>query len=602
MNSADESPAAVARRTPAPDAQTGEAHRRPGSPPGASRARARLTAAASWLSVTIVSLAILAAALWWTRGIQQPVGLIADAAVIEVAARDALRLKQVLGPYSRFGWHHPGPSYFYFLAFFYGLFGQAPRALLLGSFLVNGLSALGTVAAVRRFLGEGLARWAAALVGAYLLAATPLMFSAVGVWGIWNPVVLALPLLLTMVLAAGAWSGSLSSLLGAAVTGSFAVQTHLGTAPVAGVALAFGAAGWLASKLGWFPRSSPGDAPAVAPAGPAAGRAWARRTPVVGLLLLLAAEWTAPAYEQLTQRPGNFTRLIAFFRGKDRPPDELRRHSALKQALPAIARYATIVPLGDETPFDTALVLDEAPVEWPRMVALFVEFALAGVAAIGGWRRRRPVIAALGGLSALGLVVAVLAVSRVTGHIMVYLLWWTGTLPIPGLIATLALAADVLGARPWAGVRARRAVGTIGVLAATLPNLLFANTVLRTAPAPEEPRGRLLADKVLEALGPTRDVTVNVDSQGWGWFIGLPVFNELQRHGVRVTGFMLFTPPPYAATGREDVLVRITPTGEAPIDPLLHGAVRVGRVPEFDVWLLDRRHPAPTPAPAAPHD
>jgi hypothetical protein len=39
-----------------------------------------------------------------------------DLAVIELSVRNALRGHPLLGPYSRFGWDHPGPALFYLLA------------------------------------------------------------------------------------------------------------------------------------------------------------------------------------------------------------------------------------------------------------------------------------------------------------------------------------------------------------------------------------------------------------------------------------------------------------------------------------------------------
>ncbi|HTZ08663.1 MAG TPA: hypothetical protein VMB72_06315, partial [Acidimicrobiales bacterium] len=45
-----------------------------------------------------------------------PVYPTGDLALVDLAVRSATRFQQVLGPYDRFGWHHPGPAYFYLLA------------------------------------------------------------------------------------------------------------------------------------------------------------------------------------------------------------------------------------------------------------------------------------------------------------------------------------------------------------------------------------------------------------------------------------------------------------------------------------------------------
>jgi len=38
---------------------------------------------------------------------------VSDGAILEIYALQALEGKLLVGPYSRFGWHHPGPGYFY---------------------------------------------------------------------------------------------------------------------------------------------------------------------------------------------------------------------------------------------------------------------------------------------------------------------------------------------------------------------------------------------------------------------------------------------------------------------------------------------------------
>src|SRR5207248_944098 len=93
-----------------------------------------------------------------------------DAAFIELAVRQALRGRQLLGPYSRFGWNHPGPVLFYLFAPLYWLSGERSRALFLGSWLVNAGCAVAVVAVVRHRLGEGAARAVAVVVAAFLAA------------------------------------------------------------------------------------------------------------------------------------------------------------------------------------------------------------------------------------------------------------------------------------------------------------------------------------------------------------------------------------------------------------------------------------------------
>jgi hypothetical protein len=43
----------------------------------------------------------------------------------------------LVGPYSRFGWHHPGPLYFYLLAPWYWMSGLHTAGMQAGAFAIN---------------------------------------------------------------------------------------------------------------------------------------------------------------------------------------------------------------------------------------------------------------------------------------------------------------------------------------------------------------------------------------------------------------------------------------------------------------------------------
>jgi hypothetical protein len=60
-----------------------------------------------------------------------------DSAVIEVYVLEALRGFVNLGPYSQYGWHHPGPLYFYLLIPFYELAGHRAIGLTAGAIAIN---------------------------------------------------------------------------------------------------------------------------------------------------------------------------------------------------------------------------------------------------------------------------------------------------------------------------------------------------------------------------------------------------------------------------------------------------------------------------------
>ena len=65
-----------------------------------------------------VVLAASAAAVFLARS-AEPFYPVSDIALTELFTREAAHGRLIVGPYSRFGWHHPGPTCFYLLAPFY---------------------------------------------------------------------------------------------------------------------------------------------------------------------------------------------------------------------------------------------------------------------------------------------------------------------------------------------------------------------------------------------------------------------------------------------------------------------------------------------------
>jgi hypothetical protein len=389
-----------------------------------------------------------------------------DDAFIELGVRAALRHVPTVGPYSRFGWHHPGPLMFELFAPLYAVSGDRSRALFLDSWLLAAACALGVVAIVRRFAGE-----AAALLVAALVAGWSMAIGFDRLIDPWNPSVLALPVLLTLVAAAAAaGSGSLGALLVAAMAGSFAAQTHLGTVPVVVAALVLGAGGSVVTR-----RRRP-------PAPPPRWRwRWA------GAVVLLLA-WAGPAADVIIH--GRASNLAAITRFVLHPPGAAGpSHQPLGAALRAAATYPAVVPFG----FPNGLVGGGGRLAWCAACA-----ALGLVVAVAG-RRRAPVAAALGAATPVGLAVAVLAASRVTGPLEPYLLWWTSLLALPALLGAAVLASTV----PTRPAGRRRAV-TLAVAAtavAVTAGWTRLAVVGATASYADSPSARVVATAVTRSLG-----------------------------------------------------------------------------------------------------
>src|SRR2546423_8940971 len=106
-------------------------------------------------------------------GLHRPMALYGDAAILETAVRRVATGTQALGPYSRFGFHQPGPAYFFVQAPFSWLTGGSPRSLFVGALTINFGAAVASEAVGRHLAREAAARWAAIVITAYLLALTP---------------------------------------------------------------------------------------------------------------------------------------------------------------------------------------------------------------------------------------------------------------------------------------------------------------------------------------------------------------------------------------------------------------------------------------------
>ena len=240
-----------------------------------------LAATASGLGV-----AGLTAFFRWASADLYPVS---DQAILEIYTLHAVRGFWALGPYSQFGWHHPGPLYFYLLAPFYALSGHKTIALHIGAFAINMLSLCGIVYLLIRNASAAVTCLAVLMMGFYLSRLEPVMTSY------WNPHIVILPSALYLLLCASVAAGHRSALPASIAVGAFLVQTHISLAPYV-VLLGCGA---LVAAIRSTIFSPPSDRSL-------------RRTLIasLGVLLLL---WLPPIVEQATHSPGNITRVARFF-------------------------------------------------------------------------------------------------------------------------------------------------------------------------------------------------------------------------------------------------------------------------------------------------
>lgn len=186
-----------------------------------------------WAIASVIVAAILTAIAIWPlldagraalELVWRPSG---DWAVLTMRVEDVGRHTPLVGPYSRFGWNHPGPLMYWLLAVPYHLFGDRPEALLAAAATLNAL----TVAALSAVAWR---RGRLPLV-ALTMAATAILIHAMGPAMIrdpWNPFITLLPLALTVFLVWSVIEGDFWMWPPLAFLVSFELQSHIGYLPM----------------------------------------------------------------------------------------------------------------------------------------------------------------------------------------------------------------------------------------------------------------------------------------------------------------------------------------------------------------------------------
>lgn len=370
-----------------------------------------------------------------------PVG---DGAFIELYTLQATRGAWKLGPYSQFGWHHPGPLLFYLLAPLYRVSDARNIALAAGSSAINIACLAGLLWAVARWATPAVSGVVATMLGVYIWRVGALAASS------WNPHIIVLPMGLLLMLCAGLASGRLRTLPAIVLVASFLMQTHVSTAPT--VALVVGAA--LATALVYKPLSHAERASA-----PARSVAWWMNVSVWLLVLL----WLPPLTEQLTGQPGNLSKLFAFFVTPSPGQPWSVAARAWADTIASIVSPTFGIPVG--------WALDVRGGGWSIAIAVAQVAALLGAGrwAIGRGERFEAALCMLGALAS---VASLWSITQITTTIGDYMVFW---ISIVGTINWAVLVGVVLSRVAEIGIsRHRRLVmQATGLVSATAMMLLL---------------------------------------------------------------------------------------------------------------------------------
>jgi hypothetical protein len=364
-----------------------------------------------------------------------------DWAVLELRTRDVgTSATPLIGPYSRFGWNHPGPLLFWLLAVPYRLSGSASGSLLFAAAVINALAVVGMAAVAWRRGGFVLLGGTAAALALVMTHLGPSFLRDP-----WNPSVTVLPFGLLVMLCWSALEGDGAAVVASVVVGSFLVQSHVGFALLVGVL-------WAVAGLGFVLGSRNRR------------RRRARVLVVAGVLLALI--W-APVLVDQVAGTGNVSALLSYFgRGGEATAGLGRAAGIAARELGEVAPWMG----GREIVAPTDGSVESAP-----MPALLVPMSAFGLAAWVAWRSRSLAALRFQAVVAVAAVAGVLSVSRITGDVYNYLIrWWWVISALWWVSIAWSLwcgCSIVLARHPRQGRSRQRRAGAVlaaGALAATL--------------------------------------------------------------------------------------------------------------------------------------
>ena len=468
----------------------------------------------------------------------------ADDAWIELQIRDIGHQPVLLGPYSRFGWFHPGPILYYLLWLPYRITGSTGVSLVVAALTLNALVVVAIAFVARRRGGVPLVLITLLLVG--ILCAAE---GAQTLREVWNPFITLLPFVLLVFVA---WSLSCAEAwalpVGVAVA-TFLVQTHVSYGLVASALLLAGVVG--AAITMWRRRRADAER---------AHRYRSWTWSVVVTAAVAAVLWLPVVVQQVRDEPGNLSTLVRFFR------DHGREHS-YGDAWHVVASQLSVWPDWVHAHVVGNIYTGGLDLGGSTPIAFWAVVLVA--AAVVTWRRAKDAFR-LDVLLALTIVVAVVSVSRIVGEIFPYLVTWTW---VVGMLVWLAIAWSVV--RWWQTREAtdpRVGAIALGVVAAGLVVVSVVNTIdAATAGNPEARRSPLvkaMVDRIEEEL-PTGDGVVEIragTTPGSAW-VGAGIAAQLERDGIetRVAPELGFAYGPDRVLGDEPVRLVVLPVEDTDV-------------------------------------
>ena len=460
-----------------------------------------------------------------------PIVADSDFALTELYTELATRGELTLGAYSRFGWNHPGPVYFYLQAPFYAAGGRQASSLFAAALALNVGAILAMLWVTARSTRGPLL---ACLAGAALLFAwrAPRLLASP-----WTGHIAILPALAFLLICAAIIAGRSRLLPLAFLAGSFAAQTHVSFMPLL---LAFGAAAM--STVLAHARTS-----AVSPA-----------KPVLASVLVLLALWIAPAAEALRHDGGNLAALARFFVTDASPDHSWREAFTLwSYGLAGVLRADFGLPWGGH--------LQLLEYGWITPLAVG-QLLVLGVIAWFDRQGGRRFHVALTMIAITASLMGLVTVSRLEGQVVDHAIFWLAALGALNL-AIVAAAVIRVAARyvpqTSSAARAPAVVAAVTVAATAVLGAVHLRDLADYERRRTTPRRIPLAEAAIrDYLGSEGLRKPLLEMRAASWSEGAGVVLRLLQEGTAVAvsadRLPMFTRR-FAADGTEDVVITISP-------------------------------------------
>jgi hypothetical protein len=366
--------------------------------------------------VLLVAVPVISLAIHFANVIGRDLHPGRDHSIYELNTIGFLHGRQLVGPYSQFGWHHLGPAFFALMAIPYAATGFRSLSLVFAMLAWAATAVVATVALSRKHAGASGSVVALAALWAFLDYENRLPL-----YNYWAPffTYLAFPLCTTLIAVVPGddgnrvlpWALALSSVL---------IQTHLGVAPPLCAMWAVAAAVRILARR----------------RGMVAAPLFTRRAAWISGVTIVAL-WALPVAAEL-RGFGNWSRIAAFF-------DTDRGHpswsSAIDRAAAEIAAPVRRI-LFEHNGYSYIRRAPPGMSAW-RLVSVSYIAGLAGSMVLA-WRARRPVLTAFSVCALASGFTTPFALRRIVGPVEPHYVAWIAGATVVGLVGIAGTAGAIL--------------------------------------------------------------------------------------------------------------------------------------------------------------